>query len=117
MLDAGIAPFGDHQIDGFSPNEFNIGPRGIEVRVVRNNVTLLAHHAEENSLSRSALVGGDDVAISKNVLHRIAKAIEALAARVALISFHNGGPLVCGHGARAGVGQQINQYISSGKKE
>ena len=113
----GSRPSGIDQIDGFGAHEFNIGPRGIEVRVVGNHVTLLAHHAEKNPLGSAPLVGGNDVAISEDVLHRIAKAVEALAACVTFVAFHNGGPLVSGHRAGAGIGEQVDQHVGSGKKK
>ena len=40
------------------------------------------------------------------------EADEALAAGVGFIAAHHGGPLFGGHGAGAGVGQQIDQDIA-----
>jgi hypothetical protein len=38
--------FFDHQVDGFSSDEFAVGAGGIEVRVVGDYVTFLAGYAE-----------------------------------------------------------------------
>ncbi len=42
MLQAGLTPLGDDEIDGLGADEFDVGARGIEVRVVGNDVALLA---------------------------------------------------------------------------
>jgi hypothetical protein len=47
----------------------------------------------------------------------IAKALEAAAARIALVAFHDGRPLVRRHGARARIRQQVDQDIVGGKQE
>src|SRR5215469_11789413 len=57
------------------------------------------------------------MAITEDVAHRIAEAIEAFASRITLVAFHHRGPLVGGHGARARVGKQIDQHIGSREKE
>ena len=117
MLQAGLAAFGNDQIDGLGADEFDVGARGVEVRVVGNDVALLAHHAEQDALGGAALVGGDHVLVAEDVLHGVAEAIEAAAAGVALVAFHDGGPLVRGHGAGAGVGEQVDEDIVGGQQK
>ena len=43
MQERGLAAFGDDQIDGFGAGELDVGARGVEVRVVGNDVALFAH--------------------------------------------------------------------------
>ena len=47
----------------------------------------------------------------------ISEAIEAAAAGVAFVAFHDGGPLMSRHGAGAGVGEQVDEDIVSGQEE
>ena len=68
----GVVRFGDRQVDGLGADEFDVGARGIEVRVVGNDVARLAHDAEEDALGGAALVGGDHVAEAEDVLDGVA---------------------------------------------
>ena len=74
-------------------------------------------HAEEDALGGAALVRGNDVLVAEDVLHGIAEAVEAAAAGVAFVAFHDGGPLMGGHGAGAGVGEQIDEHVVGGQQE
>ena len=116
-LHARLASFRNHQIASLGADEFHIGSGGIEMRVVGDNVAFLAHHAEQNALGGAALVGGNDMLVAKDILNRIAKPIEAAAAGVALVALHHCGPLMSGHGAGSGVGEEIDQNIVGGKKK
>ena len=55
--------------------------------------------------------------VAEDALHGIPEADVAAAARIALIALHDGSPLVGGHGAGAGVGQQIDQHIVGREKK
>ncbi len=68
-------------------------------------------HAEQDAFGGAALVRGDHVLVAEDVLDGIAKAVEAAAAGVALVAFHDGGPLVRGHGAGAGIGEQVDEDV------
>ena len=46
-----------------------------------------------------------------------AEAVEAAAAGIAFVAFHDGRPLMRGHGAGAGVGEQVDQDVVGGKQE
>src|SRR6516165_10484807 len=48
------------EVDCFGPHEFAVRPRGIEMHVVWDDVTFLAHDAEKNALSCPSLVSGND---------------------------------------------------------
>jgi hypothetical protein len=72
--ETGLAPFGDDQIEGFGTGGFNIGPGGIEVGVVRDNVSGLEHHGEEDALGGAALVSGNDTGVAEDALHGVSEA-------------------------------------------
>ncbi len=112
-----IAGLGARQVDGLRAHEFDIGARGIEMGVVGHHVALLAHDVEQNAFGGAALVGGNDVTVAEDVLHRVAEVIEALAAGVAFVAFHDAGPLMSGHGAGAGIGEQVDQNVVGRKQE
>ena len=114
---AGWRAFGDRQVDRLGADELDVGARGVEVRVVGHDVALLAHHAEQNALGGAALVRRNHVLIAEDVLHGVAEAVEAAAAGVALVALHDRRPLVGGHGAGAGVGQQVDQHIVGGEQK
>ena len=117
MLQGGLSALGDDQVHGFGADELHIGAGGVEVGVVGDDVAFLAGHAEENALGGAALMGGDHVLVAADVLNRVAEPVEAAAARIALVAFHDGGPLVGGHGAGAGVGQQVDENIVRRKQK
>ena len=70
---AGLAAFGDDEVDGFGADELDVGAGGVEVGVVGHDVALLAHAAEEDALGGAALVGGDDVLVAEDVLDGVRK--------------------------------------------
>src|SRR5271170_5803720 len=107
----------NYQVDSFSADELHVGASRIEVSVVGNDVPFLASHAKKNALGGASLMGGNDVFIAKDVLDRIAKAIEAAAACITLIAFHDGRPLMGRHCAGSRIGQKIDQHIVGGKKK
>ena len=105
MLQPWLAALGNQQIDSLGAGEFDIGARRVEVRVIGNHVAFLAHHPEEDALGGAALVRGNHVLKAEDVLNGILETIEAAAPGVALVPFHDGGPLVRGHCAGAGVSE------------
>ena len=117
MLQAGLAALGDDQIDRLGADELDVGAGGVEVRVVGDDIAFLAHHAEEDALGGAALVGGDDVLVAEDILNGGAELLEAAAAGVTLVAFHDGRPLVGGHGAGAGVGEQVDEDIVGRQQE
>src|SRR5271165_7451009 len=117
MLQARLASFRDHQVSSLGTDEFHVGAGGIEMRVVGDDIAFLAHHAEQNALGGATLMSGNDVFVAKDILHRIAKAIEAAAAGVALVAFHDCGPQTRGHGAGSGIGEEIDENVIGGKKK
>ena len=114
MRGGGMLPFFDHQVDGFSSDEFDVRARGVEVGVVGDYVTFLAGYSEEDALGGASLMRGDDVTVTEDFLDGVLEAVEAAAAGVAFVAFHDGGPLMRGHGPGAGVGEQVDQDIVRG---
>src|SRR5450631_3501514 len=112
-----LAALGNDHIHGFSARRLNVGPRGIEVRIVGDDVALLAHYSEENAFSGAALVGRDHMTVTKNILNRNAKPVKALASGIAFVAFHDRCPLVRGHGSGAGIGEQINENVGGRKQK
>src|SRR6266404_730674 len=101
VLGLRLAAFRNDQINGFSASKFHVRASGIEVRVVGDHITFLAGDAEQDSLGGASLVRWNYMSVAENVLDRNAKAIEALAAGVTLVTFHDGRLLMGGHRARA----------------
>ena len=71
-----------------------------------------AHHGEENALSRAALVRGDHVAKTGEVIGDALETEEALASGVGFVAAHHTRPLLGRHGARAGIGEQVDQDVA-----
>src|SRR5207244_4238731 len=117
LHDALPISFGDHQVYGFGSDKLDIGTSGIEMSVVRNNVAFFAHHAEENAFGSPALMGGNDVPVTENILDGIAEVVEASAAGVTLVAFDQCRPLMRGHGAGPGVSQQVYEHIFGRQKK
>ena len=112
-----MAPFGAEKVNGFSAGEFNVGARCIEMGVVGDDVAFLTADTKENAFSGAALMGWDHAPVPEDGLNGIAEVVEAATAGIALIAFHHGGPLVRGHGAGPGVGQQVDEHVIRGKQE
>src|SRR5438477_9244894 len=105
MFRTGFAAFRNHQINCLRTNKLNIGTCGIEMRVVRNDVSFLASHSEENAFSCAALMSGNHMTITEDFLNGCAEALETLAAGIALVPFHHRRPLMRGHRTSAGISQ------------
>src|SRR5512138_1884782 len=99
MRFAWFSPFSTWQVESFCSSEFDVSAGGVEMRVVRDDVSLFAHHAEENALRGASLMRRDHVPIPEDVLHGTAERVEAAAASIALIAAHNRCPLIGGHRA------------------
>ena len=99
------------QIHGLRSCELHIGARGVEVRVVGNNVAFLAGHPKQDALGGASLVRRNHVFVAENILNGTSEAVEAAAAGIAFIALHDGGPLVGRHGAGARIGQQVDEHV------
>ena len=113
----GLTRLSDRQVDGLGAEELDVGARGVEVRVVGNDVALFAGAIEQDALGGAALVRRDHMLVAEDVLNGIAEAVEATAAGIALVTLHDGRPLLRGHGAGAGVGEQVDEHIVGGQEE
>ena len=112
-----VGGFGDGQVHGARAGEFDIGAGGIEVRVAGDDVAGLAQHGEEDALRRAALVRGDHVAEAGEFIDHVLQAEETLAAGVGFVTAHHRRPLLRGHGAGAGIGQQVDQDVTRWNQE
>ena len=72
---------------------------------------------EQDALGGAALVGGNHVAEAGEIVDHALQAEEALAAGVGFVAAHHGGPLLGGHGAGAGIGEQIDQDVAGFDEE
>src|SRR5579862_3615025 len=100
MYQVGMFALRNDQIDCLCSDKFDVGARGIEMCVVGDYIARFAHDAEQNPFRRATLMSRDHVAIAKYLLNGTPEVIVALAAGIALIPFHDRGPLSCGHRAR-----------------
>ena len=112
-----LARFRNRKVHSLGTDEFDVGARGVEVRVVGDHVALLAHHAEQNALGGAALVRRNHMLIAEDVLDGIAEVVEAPAAGVALVALHDRRPLLGRHGAGARIGEQIDEHIVGRKQK
>ena len=79
---------------------------------VGHHVPRLAHHREQDALGGAALVRGDHVAEAGQLVDHALQAEEALAAGVGFVAAHHRRPLLGGHGAGAGIGEQVDQDVA-----
>ena len=112
-----IGGLGNRQVHGARAGELDVGPGGVEMRVRRHHVARLAHHREQNALGGAALVRGDHVAEAGQLVGRPLEAEEALAAGVGFVAAHHRRPLLGGHGAGAGIGEQVDQDVAGFDQE
>jgi hypothetical protein len=112
-----MAPFFNDQINGFRAGEFHVGACSVDVGVVGNDVSLFAGDSEQDALGGASLVRGDYVLVAEDLLDGFFEVIEAFAAGVTLVAFHDAGPLVGRHCSRAGVGEQVDENVFGGKQK
>ncbi len=101
----------DDQVDSLGAGEFDIRPRRVEVRVAGDRLARSADDAEEDLLRRPALVRRDDMAEREQVLDRVQEPEPRWRAGIALVAALDARPLVAAHGARAGIGEQVDEHI------
>ena len=106
-----VAALRDDQVDGLRPGVLDVGPGGVEVRVVRHDLPGPREHGEEDLLGRPALVGGDDVLEREQLAHGVAEHVVRRRAGVGLVAVLDRRPLVAAHRAGARVGEQVDQHV------
>ena len=117
MDECGLLAFSDDEVEGFGSGGFDVGASGIEVSVVGDNVSGLEDGGEEDALGGASLVSGDDVLVAEDALHGVSETDVAAASGVTFIAFHDGSPLVGGHGSGAGVGEEIDEDVIGGHEK
>jgi hypothetical protein len=117
MNGRGDPALGDDEVACFGVLDFDVGARGIEVRVVEDDLARFQDCVKEYPLGRAALVRGDDVAKSGELRHHRVEALEGAAPRVRLVTAHHRAPLVGGHRSRSGIGQQVDENVLGAQPE
>ena len=87
------------------------------MRIVGDDLPGLHHDAEQDVLGSAALVRRYDLLEAKDILDRVPKAIPAAGAGIGLVAAHQGAPGVRGHGAGAGVRQQVDDHVLGAQQE
>ncbi len=112
-----IGGFGAGQVDGLGTVELDVGARRVEMRVVRHDRAGFHHDAEQDVLGGASLVRRDHLLEAEDVLDRVAEAVPAACAGVGFVAAHQLGPGIRRHGARAGVGQQVDDDVFGAQQE
>ena len=107
-LELGVLGFVGRDVDGLGLAGFDMALGRVEMGIAGDDVAFLYEIGEENVFSGSALVRRDDVRHAEKALDRSFQLVERAGAGIALVAHHEGGPLAVGHGARAGIGQQVD---------
>src|SRR5215472_13768447 len=105
------------QIDRLGAREFAVGPRGVEMHVVGDHVTFLAHDGKENALSRPSLVSGNDMLETCNGLNRLDETPKTGRPSVGFIATHHRRPLLSRHCPRTGIREEVNENVFGRYKE
>ncbi len=106
-----IPALSDQEIASLSALILDVGPRRVEVRVVRNNVPRFNHSREEDLLRRSTLMGRDDFFERREVCNDVPEPIERPAPCVRFISNHHPRPLLSRHGPGTGIGEEVDDHL------
>ena len=106
-----VVTFGDNQVDGLRARVFDVGTRGVDVRVVRHRLARSADSREKNLLGGAPLVRRKDVFERKQFADAVEEAEPRRRAGLRLVAALYPGPLLCRHRAGAGVGEQVYQDV------
>ena len=106
-----ITCFGTGQVDRRTSNELDVAARRVEVGVVRHDGVGFDHDPEQDVFRCPALMRWNDLLESEYVFHGVAKTVPAARPGVGLVAAHHGSPGFGGHGAGAGVRQQIDYDV------
>ncbi len=97
--------------------QFLVELGGGEVHVAGHDVAGLDEDLREDVLRTAPLVGGHEVRVAVELLHRLLQVVVVAAAGVSLVAQHQPGPLAVAHGAGAAVGEQVDVDQLGGQKE
>ena len=117
MDQARLAPLGDDQVARLGAGVLHMGAGGVEVGVVQHHVARLGDGGEEDVLGRAALVGGDHVLEAGDVLDGGLELVEGGGAGIGLVAGDHACPLAGGHGARAAVGEQVDEHVAGAEQK
>ena len=108
---ARLEPFRDRQVEGLRPGELDVGPRGVEVGVVRDDPARPADHGEQDLLRSPALMGRQDVPEREQAGHRLTEPVERGRSGVGFVAPLDAGPLLSRHRPGPRVGEQVDQHL------
>ena len=106
-----VAALGDDEVDRLGARELHVGARGVEVRVVGDDLVRPAQDAEQDLLGGPTLVGGDDVREREQLLDRLEERVPRRRAGVRLVAVLDRRPLVAAHRPGSRVGQQVDEHV------
>jgi len=112
-----VGRLGARDVEGDPSLELHVGARGVEVRVVGDDVAGLDGLGEENALRRPPLVRRDDVALAGEIADHGLEAFEGSRPGVRLVADHHPCPLLGRHRPGAGVGEEVDQDLVGAEPE
>ena len=89
-----LFPFRDDEVYRLGSGRLDIRPRGVEMRIVRDDLALPADRGKQDALCRATLVGGNDVGEAGERFDLRFEAVKTIGPRVGIVSTHHGGPLL-----------------------
>ena len=113
----GIVGLIDDDVDEDAAGQLLVQARRREVHVAGHVLAGLDDGTADQVFRAAPLVGGDQVAVAVDALHRLFQVVEVAAAGVGLVAQHHARPLAVAHGAGAAVGQQVNVDVVGAEQE
>ena len=104
-------------VDPRAARERHVLARRREVQVRRDDPAGPDQHPREEVLGAAALVGGDQMPVAVEVVHRLLEPEVAARARVRLVAELHGRALLLGERRRAAVGEQVDEDVLGAQQE
>ena len=117
MQAAGIAGLRYRQVLRPAAAGQDIAHGGVEVGVGGDGLSRAEKDGAQDVLGCSTLMGRHEEPESENLADRLVEMEEGTCAGVALVALHHRRPLTVAHGARPGVGQQIDVDVFGAQPE
>lgn len=95
-----------------STAEFDVRPRGIEMCVAEEYLSLSPKLAIKDSFGSTALMGREYVFKSFEVSDLIIKYLPTLGTGVGFVATHDAGPLLTAHRRGSAVGQKVDDHMA-----
>ena len=107
----GIQAGVDDTVHGDGAQDLGVAVEGIEMHVAYGVLAGLGVVLGHDEVGAAALMGGLHIGHAEHLLGGGLQLVEALAAGVALVTQHHGGPLLGAHGGGAGVGEAVHIHV------